>query len=136
MAASLSNATDLSIEHIKRQIDDYYSFHEIEVCANGCHRWVGKYSGGYVSKHFKLINRETHKEKNIKLALHIVVCFLKYRRIPVKGAIDCSHLCHDKNCLNPDHLVLEPRDTNNLRKNCKKAKRCSHHHESADCIFN
>ena len=137
MAASIEKATAISLDRMRTQIEEYYTDNYIIVSRNGCHNWRGHFTGNYVSKKFKMIDRYTHKEKNLKIQVHIVVCFLKYRRVPIKGQIDCSHLCHNNNCLNPEHLSLEPRVINHKRKQCKKQRTCTHHGDAfADCIFN
>lgn len=37
-----------------------------------------------------------------------------------------SHLCHNSECYNPDHLVWEPSWMNRLRDNCPGGESCSH----------
>lgn len=43
--------------------------------------------------------------------------------------IECSHLCHNKICVNSEHLVLEPHATNQERIHCKGQGICSKSHE-------
>ena len=47
---------------------------------------------------------------------------------------DVSHLCHRRNCVNPDHLVLESRQENNARKRCVSKGVCSGH-STANCYL-
>ncbi len=32
--------------------------------------------------------------------------------------LEVSHLCHHRNCFNPEHLHMEDKEANNRRKNC------------------
>ncbi|KAI0107347.1 hypothetical protein F4776DRAFT_433538 [Hypoxylon sp. NC0597] len=43
-----------------------------------------------------------------------------------KAAWVASHLCHDRACINPDHLVWEPGWANRLRDNCAGLDQCWH----------
>jgi hypothetical protein len=53
---------------------------------------------------------------------------------PTHPLDECSHRCHNKKCINPSHLVWEPKWRNNKRKLCEKRKLCIC--GSADsCIF-
>lgn len=35
------------------------------------------------------------------------------------GGEQASHLCHETTCVNPDHIVVEPKAENEARKSCK-----------------
>lgn len=48
---------------------------------------------------------------------------------------DVSHLCHNRLCINIQHLVHEPRLTNLSRKTCKNARACTNLHQPP-CLFN
>ncbi|KAK9249046.1 zinc-binding loop region of homing endonuclease-domain-containing protein, partial [Lipomyces tetrasporus] len=37
-------------------------------------------------------------------------------------SFDISHLCHNRKCFNPEHLVVESRRTNNRRQSCNGRK--------------
>jgi len=45
-----------------------------------------------------------------------------------------SHLCHNKGCVNSDHLINEVNSTNESRKSCKKQGNCTKEHLPL-CIF-
>ena len=46
--------------------------------------------------------------------------------------LDCSHLCHNTLCCNPDHLVLELRSINNDRNHYKNEMHCFGHGKVPD----
>lgn len=49
--------------------------------------------------------------------------------------LDVSHLCHQRLCMTPEHLVLEPKAVNSERTHCVRQGHCSHHGEHPDCLF-
>lgn len=49
--------------------------------------------------------------------------------------MDVSHLCHTTKCMNFNHLTLEPRQVNNLRKLCKANKKCIGHGQYPSCML-
>jgi len=36
------------------------------------------------------------------------------------GTHECSHICHEVSCFNPDHIVVEPASVNKSRSKCVK----------------
>ena len=44
----------------------------------------------------------------------------------VKTGEDASHLCHNKKCLNPQHIIPEPTKLNQHRKGCIVWVKCNH----------
>lgn len=76
---------------------------------------------GYIRKtlHDKFYEQYTHKI--IKLhSLHLT---------ELPQGMECSHLCHNSLCQNPDHINVEPKQVNLMRKNCNNEKRCLDNHE-------
>ena len=43
------------------------------------------------------------------------------------GDGDASHLCHNKQCIRPDHINIEPTQVNQSRKICIRLGRCTRH---------
>lgn len=43
--------------------------------------------------------------------------------------LEVSHLCHQRLCVNPDHLILEPGSVNSGRRHCHAQNRCCKDHE-------
>jgi len=46
----------------------------------------------------------------------------------IESHVECSHLCHNSLCINPEHLSLESQGTNNSRKPCKSQGHCFGNH--------
>ena len=45
-----------------------------------------------------------------------------------RDSVECSHLCHHKLCVNPQHLVLESHSVNQERNHCQSQGLCSKSH--------
>lgn len=108
------------------------------LCGCWCHNvtncWVSEFcikpeSAPYATIHIPAPGK---KGKNNKvLVSHLMLRFYG-RMLPTKG-YQISHLCHNPQCFNPAHLVVEIISTNNKRKacsggggacTCKVASRC------------
>lgn len=67
----------------------------------------------------------THVSKWIHHHMHIhqkdpeTKQYVYYPGIP-RCALDASHLCHNSECLNPDHIIFEPHSINMNRNMCKR----------------
>lgn len=70
------------------------------------------------------------KPRKITVARLMYMCYM--RKLDLEG--DASHLCHNKLCIEPLHLTLEPRSVNNSRQICNTQKYCTRKHEPY-CIF-
>ena len=49
--------------------------------------------------------------------------------------LDCSHLCRNTVCCNPNHLVLEPRSIDNNRNHCKNEMHGFGHGSHTKCLI-
>ena len=102
-----------------------------ETHENGCIEWIGSY------KTYKGI--KTYGQKKVVLhntdgkvvlrrnttAPRVSLCaYKKDIDILLSRELECSHLCHNKKCVNPFHLTLESRDCNEQRKDCNKYQIC------------
>ena len=72
---------------------------------------------------------------------HQVVLLKKLNSLAMEDGLECSHLCHIKNCINPEHIVAEPRHINNNRLHCSGERRdhgdlsyCTGHEPYPRCI--
>ena len=98
----------------------------------GCFVWRGQVSdSGYG------LQCVTWPEEGKKVEkAHRVALMLKWRvtksNFPNVGAdggpVECSHLCHNKICVNVDHLHLEPHSINSERTHCKLQGQCARCH--------
>ncbi len=75
----------------------------------GCHVWTGSTQNGYPS-----ISRGHAKSK---IKVHMLALYLRKGVLPDPKTV-VSHLCHNKKCCNPDHLIIESISSNNDRKAC------------------
>jgi len=109
--------------------------------SKGC--WLSsktKHSRGYVRTKIPIRRPNGYKYEPY---LHVVAFLSDCREIDRKRILNewdeaaddpaqISHLCHNKACFNPDHLVNEGGDANNDRNMCKKLKiiicECGRHH--------
>lgn len=48
---------------------------------------------------------------------------------------EASHMCHQRRCVNPDHLVVEEQSRNKLREVCRITGYCLNGHEGRFCIL-
>jgi len=65
---------------------------------------------------------------NHAFLLHHLLAFLRYRRLPIRdGTLEVSHLCGNTVCTRPGHVVWEPAEVNQVRKNCLVWVACPHH---------
>ena len=148
MAASLL----LQLHPASRNILDQIAlnfFHTGHLEVEGtCHIWQGRFkkkskkkTSRYPIHTFRYLiteNGVTRRKRADHYVQH-VVWFLRHGTVPVKDALEVSHLCHDSRCLNVAHLTLEPGDINKerYRKCVKDGQRlCQGHPGFLDCIFN
>jgi len=75
-----------------------------------CQRFLGSFQNGYPSV------SQGHAKS--KLKVHIAATFFAHGQLPEAHKTVCSHLCHNKWCINPNHLVIETITLNNSRKGC------------------
>ena len=99
----------------------------------GCHiTHILPYKGsrGYPRIHF------TYLRKRFQVKIHTYV-FRMTNDIPPyirDENLECSHLCHNKQCIFIDHLVMEPHKINIKRQECNRKKLCLGHEGYPKCI--
>ena len=105
---------------------------------HGCRLWTGALtSGGYGRMAVRWSPGVRTDER-----VHKVDCMIKYRctRDTFPGydlqgkRVEVSHLCHQKLCVNPAHLVVERHEVNQARIHCVAQGHCSNDHVPA-CII-
>ena len=77
--------------------------------------------------------------RSSKIAVYRLIYFNAYPshmfiKSPGKK-IEVSHICHDKLCINWQHLSLEYKITNRQRNKCKKYGVCLKHHCGRPCLL-
>lgn len=93
-----------------------------------CHPWQGRTDkDGYGELRIKF------RGSRICLKAHRVVFALSNPHLVLKSSSDVSHLCHNRQCVNLQHLSYEPHSVNNNRMPCKLDGECSGHHGFQDC---
>ena len=84
-----------------------------------CVLWTGGLKRGY-GRITKKINGYKHD-----LFVHQVVWMAT--QSPTQTSTNgkkISHLCHEKRCINRQHIVVEPMSVNNKRRECNRKKEC------------
>ena len=75
----------------------------------GCWIWQGSTQNGYPS-----VSRGHAKSK---VKIHMLALYMATGQLPEPREVS-SHLCHNKLCINPDHLVIESIVANSRRNGC------------------
>lgn len=98
---------------------------------NSCRTWRGRTDAyGYGEMQFQF------RGVRLCLKVHRVVYALAHPDVSLANvACDISHLCHNRLCVNPEHLSPEPHSINNNRLVCKNDGDCHGHHGYKDCLL-
>ena len=98
---------------------------------DACKVWSGaKNSCGYPQTKVKdpLIGK-------ITVSVHrLIFSFLSGNDLGLPGC-QVSHLCHNKACINYEHLNFEPAATNSQRNICLQSRTCVGHGDQPRCIL-
>lgn len=57
--------------------------------------------------------------RKIVARTHKVALLKKIQKTELADGLECSHLCHNKGCMSPDHVVAEPHEVNMSRTTCQ-----------------
>ena len=90
---------------------------------------------GYLDKYGYPAVHVTLRGKKMRLGVPRLIYFLSKDCKPLTLAHHISHLCHNKICLNIEHLSFEPGHVNIRRNTCKSNNKCFGHDNYADCII-
>ena len=74
--------------------------------------------------------------KQSKVYCHQVALMKKLGSTSLPIGFHSSHLCHNPNCINPDHLSLESNSVNQNRVWCQRHRECRGHAQYVECILN
>lgn len=105
------------------KIDNFYNIDE-----KNCHIWKGDIADNYPSI------RVMFRERRIRIRVHRLMFYLFNNAIPLDSKIHVSHLCHNKLCVNIEHLSYEQSVINAQRNSCFSAKKCFGHAGYKNCI--
>ena len=95
-----------------------------------CKIWTGqKFRNGYGVFAIRFRGRD------YRLLAHRVMYFISNDFLALPAGPHVSHLCHNKVCVNFEHLSLEAANVNNTRKTCLNKRKCTGHDFYASCIF-
>lgn len=118
-------------------------FKKTEVMGNGkgCVEWVGAKKGksGYGIQVVKWPGGEEKRETAHRLAYMIKHRLTRYDMPQIdenNNKVECSHICHQTLCVNPEHILIEPHAINQDRLHCKNQGHCSKSHKPYCLICN
>mgnify|MGYP001798345420 FL=1 len=69
------------------------------------------------------------------MGVHRLMVMCALHTTELSAGHHASHLCHNKLCINPAHLSLEPQWVNNQRGNCIRQHRCLGHAGYPNCVL-
>ena len=111
----------VSEEHCKRLIHRLWSKGAITKvhhgnCSTACHmcQYTTSKDDGYVSLHVAM----KHGKQIRPPATHVSLRAVGRLNRELNKGEQASHLCHQRTCINPQHIVLEGVKYNNSRKGC------------------
>ena len=101
---------------------------------NGCLLYEGRHTPAQCYPKVKIVHNRRPYVMNVHASVHKVSNNIApYTSLGPN--MDVSHLCHHPLCMNPTHLNLENRLTNNIRKTCYRNRQCVGHDSHPDCMF-
>jgi hypothetical protein len=111
----------------------YQNFETKSKQINGCKVWTGaKNSSGYPQT--KITDPET-EEKRV-MSVHRVVFALGSNQNIDNPVYQVSHLCHNRACIEYNHLNFETAATNTQRsRRCLPNRACEGHGNEPKCLF-
>ena len=95
-----------------------------------CHVWYGM-----TREHGYGVIRPTFRGKKQVFTVHRLQYFLSNNCHFTDKSYHVSHLCHNKLCLNIEHLSLEPAEVNIERNQCKRLQTCFGHNGFKNCVL-
>jgi len=96
--------------------------------STGCWLFTGSKNNDGYGQVFRKKNSELHltgRASQTTFLLH-VCAYLARTGLGING--QASHLCDNRSCFNPDHIMDEPPQVNNSRKGCPGQIICGFHH--------
>ena len=130
MAAKMNALTQAETQ-INRDIWEMKLKHGFaNLSQNGCLIW----KGGTMKNGYPAIRVKRLYQPAFSISGHQFAYFLQKDRF-LDTRLEISHRCHNKLCVNYQHLSQETRSTNGHRNTCKTSGTCSGHGHFQDCIL-
>ena len=98
---------------------------------HGCVHWKGRKTRKGYPRYSCTIKALPSRD----VLVHRFVYFITHQHADDKDNMGVSHICHNKLCVNPYHLVLEPTGINNKRNLCVRKNTCTGHVNGIPCIL-
>lgn len=125
---------------VKVRMADIFDMLSKQIAANSaapldttCILWTGPLTSD------KLYGLLSYKDPKTNLwrkkHVHRVALMVKLRRLEIPKELDASHLCHNRMCVNAEHLALEPHAVNNNRQHCRSLGKCFGHGTYLECML-
>lgn len=67
---------------------------------------------------YRRLYRKLPSGGSLRPYVHQIIALKRMDIIAFPPNTECSHLCHIKDCVNPDHIVIELKSLNKNRKHC------------------
>ena len=101
--------------------------------AHGCIHWQWKLDkSGYPRMNITLKD----KVPSTNLSVHRLAYFMCHpEHITRATGKHISHLCHQRTCINPNHLVMESNTLNSSRNRCQNTGICEGHKHRKQCLL-
>ena len=64
------------------------------------------------------VKKQIRPSRYIRAYVHQVALLKKMNMVRIPEGLESSHLCHNKSCVNPEHLAAEPHNINMARVAC------------------
>ena len=146
MARLLKNLPSIEIENLKRK---YFTRGHFWVeNSKGCWKLKSARSGSRVYRSVKKCYGTAVSIKRFisegdkqhvgfsSVNTHVLMYFLHTGQTAETARSETvSHLCSESECVNPQHLTLEPQVVNLSRVRCCRTRRCSGHGDYKDCLL-
>ena len=142
MASILTQLEESDLKLVKNKIDKLPVTPRPET---GCQEVIvkgTKRDGSYlqsIKKSYPIIRvtrkkqAKTDKTVSACLPIHVVLYYIHYKRVTRREANeDISHLCGRRNCININHITIEPHQVNCSRRSCHRF--CKGHEGFPACI--
>lgn len=101
------------------EVDIFYDMISAnQLTSRGPHGTCIEYTAAAAHQSSYIQTSRTINGKKIHSRIHVVALLKKMRLVELPVGLESSHLCHNKRCMNVDHIFAEPHDINMSRNTC------------------